>query len=47
MSKEKEDWERPWGCPECGTNIHWVKCSKCGAEICDYCGREMKYLDEQ
>lgn len=34
-------------CPNCGTNIHYVKCSKCGAEICDFCGEEINWNDEE
>ena len=34
-------------CPYCGTNIHTVTCSKCGAEICDYCGSEIDYDNEE
>ena len=30
-------------CPYCGTNFHWVKCKKCGAEICDFCGNEINW----
>ena len=33
-------------CPYCGTNIHTVTCSKCGAEICDYCGSEIEEEEE-
>jgi len=33
-------------CPECGSNIHTVRCKNCGKDICDFCGSIIIYVEE-